>query len=157
MTYRIDPESQNFPYLRGGTYGRGCDKDCKAQLTGLVLSARDERSRNPDFEGPGYDKTCERDDYTLFEFLVPYEPEGIISLKGSNRGEWHAHSANSGSKAIPWLVNLGVQVASNGEIDESTLPTLPMEVGLEIGDPRPDKKDPNRKFTGYVRRIFQVG
>lgn len=145
--FQIDPDSIKRPYLpHPGRYGSGTQLGGQVQFNNFVVSCRnDEKAK-----GPGLDRDCAEDDYSRFVFEVLHPDSGKVSLFS-----WQPHKANSGSKLLPWLRNLGFAVTTAGEFDpDQVKASLPKECLIEVGAPRKDRNDPEKWYTGDVLAVF---
>lgn len=146
-TFQISTDSQNYPYLqKEGKYGAGQPNGGDVTWQGYELCTEE--------GGPGYDPDCDRDHYAKFEFFVNHPEYGPINLR-----EWQPLSSNSGSKAIKWLIALGVEyeeVDGNLQFKFDENKNLNVQCVIDVAKPRPDKNDSTKFYNGKVRGVFKV-
>lgn len=154
---RINPDSANFPYLKtAGVYGPGQQNPADVELIKFETFAQ--KAAESDGKGPGYDRNCEQDGYFVFTFKVISEEMGSVTVR-----EHQAASVNSGSKAWSWLNVLSVPMeeVSNPETGDieyefDDTQVAPRKCAIEVTDPRRDKNDAEKFYTGRVKAVLPV-
>jgi hypothetical protein len=138
---RINPESKNRPYLKeGGLYGPGATHP--ADVVVFDFKAQVEPG-----EGPGFDRDCKDHDYAQLVFQVKSEEYGQSFARVFEPTE-----ANSGSRLMGWLINLGVDITDDGEYDDETV--VGQKGVVEVKAPRQDKN--GKWWTGDVKDVLGV-
>ena len=145
--FQVDPDSVLRPYLKlGGRYGTGQPNGGVMRFINFVPSCRQDEKAT----GPGLDRECEDDDYSRFMFEVIHPDMGRI-IASSHQ----PHRANSGSKLLPWLANMGYAVTDRGEFDPDAIKTsLPRDCIGEFKAPRQDKNDREVWYTGDIIGVY---
>lgn len=141
---RIDPKSQNFPYLEAGKYGPGCDVEAECEV--MEYEVAEDADGNP--VHPPYDPQNERGPWAFIRIQVRPAEGQLVNLR-----HYEPIAKDSGSKMLGWITNLGVNVAEDGTHDSNTVPGL--KCGVECGEPRSARDNPDRKFT-VLRDVFGI-
>jgi hypothetical protein len=138
---RINPKSKDYALLQaGGKYGPGAEHSAE-------VVCREFKGQVDPGDGPGYDPQCDRNQYCKFVFAVDSVEYGQVFVR-----DWQPLEANSGSRALEYLVNLGVPVDDEGNFDDEYV--VGSKCVLEVGDPVESKKTPGRWFTGNVKGVY---
>ena len=139
----LHPDAQKRPYLRGGQYGPGLTLNADCQVVDYQFPAD---------ETPGWDveNRENREDWCFIRIRVKSDDFGTCDI-------FHHEpiSADSGSKLGGWLAAMGVAV--EGEtFRHDTDQVVGSKCGVEMGDPRQDKNDADRYYTGRLLQVFGV-
>jgi len=135
----IDPKSADRPYLKlGGEYGAGRNNGGEVECVAFEYPAE---------AGPGYDRESRDDTYCQFTFTVKHPDFGFVSLR-----HWEGTKEGSGSRALEFIRNLGVEVGDQGEFDDSQV--APRKCAIEVRDPR--QGNDGRWWTGNVSNVFGI-
>ena len=144
----IDPKSKDFAYLpKAGKYGPGTPNPAEVVFYDFRIIPQG----HPPEKGrkPGFDPECKDDSYAHFHFQVKSEQHGIVNLH-----EFQRTAPNTGSKALDWLRQMGVAVNDKGQFKVDGL-TPRSGLIIEVTDPRPDKKDKSKVYSGNVINVWQ--
>ena len=139
----MHPDAQKRPYLRGGQYGPGMANEADCVVVDYQFPAD---------ETPGWDVRGEenREDWAFMQIRVNQNGGPTCTIF-----EHIPIGANSGSKLGGWLSALGVAV--EGEtFRHDTDTVVGRKCGVEMGDPRQDKNDAERFYTGRLLQVFGV-
>ena len=139
----LHPDAQKRAYLHGGEYGPGMAHLADCEVIDYQFPAD---------ETPGWDQKGleNREDWCFIRIRIRSEEYGICD-------SFHHEpiSANSGSKLGGWLAALGVPC--EGEtFRHDTDQVVGRKCGVEMGDPRQDKNDADRWYTGKLLQVFGV-
>jgi hypothetical protein len=137
----LHPDSSKRAYLHSGQYGPGMPHLADCEVVDYQFPAD---------ETPGWDKDNKenREDWAFIRIRVRSEEYGVCDI-------FHHEpiGANSGSKLGGWLVGLGVPV--EGEtFRHDTDQVVGRKCGVEVGDPRQDKDDKEKFWTGKLLQVF---
>lgn len=138
---KISPQAEDRPYLSGGTYGpdgSGAQyevAECKVvELIGQV----------PPGEGPGYDRDCERNQWSKWTVRIRTHEGVMVMARG-----FQPNDPESGGQTLPWVRSLGVAVGEDGTFDDEDVKNLDCLVTL-----KPHRSDANGvKYTGDISKI----
>jgi len=139
----MHPDAQKRPYLRGGQYGPGMTNEADCQVVDYQFPAD---------ETPGWDKDNKenREDWAFIQIRV--------NQNGGPTCNIYHHEPigpDSGSKLGNWLTGMGIAV--EGEtFRHDTDTVVGSKCGVEMGDPRQDKNDRDRFYTGRLLQVFGV-
>jgi len=137
----MDPSASNWPYLKGGVYGPGHPNDADCEITEYEF---------PALEAPRFAPDDDPSNWAKMQIKVRVTG-GITTTLFLDI----PISANSGSRLGEWLTAVGVPCEGAGFAhDPDTVPGTKCVV--ELGDPRPDKNDPKKLYTGKVKAIYGV-
>lgn len=139
----INPDAQKRAYLQAGQYGPGMTNPADCEVVDYQFPAN---------ETPGWDKEGKEnvEDWAFLRIRVKQVDGPTCDIF-----EHHPISANSGSKLGTWLTMLGVPV--EGEtFRHDTDQVVGCKCGVEMGDPRQDKNDPERWYTGKLLQVIGV-
>ena len=137
------PDAQKRPYLRGGQYGPGMPHQAECEVTDYQFPAD---------ETPGWDVENKEnvEDWAFIRIRVNSDEFGMITI-------FHHEpiSADSGSKLGNWLVGMGIPVEGETFRHDADL-VVGTKCGIEVGDPRQDKNDAEKFYTGRLLQVFGV-
>lgn len=136
---QIDPDISKYPILdEPGLYGPGLQHHADVELARFEWPATERL--------PAFDKEGARGPYAYFGFVVTSPEKGKVFYD-----HWEPISANSGSKAMTIMLDLGVITSDNLSFDSDSV--APRKVaGLEVAAPR--KGDDGRMFNGRLVRVI---
>ena len=150
-SYELDPEAEKRPYLpKAGRYGEGQPNGGKVHWIGFIASCRraSQNLAEGEGKGPGFDRDCQKDDYSRFDFRAALDEGGEVFLT-----DWETLSRNSGGKTLPWLRALGVCHSDSNIINPAEIVmSLPMEICVEVVAPKKGKDGIVR--TGRLIQVF---
>ncbi len=138
----MDPSASNWPYLTAGKYGPGMDHEAECEITEYEF---------PALEAPRFAPEDPPESWAKMRIKVRVEG-GISTVLFVDI----PIGPNSGSRLGDWLTALGINVSDDGTFahDPDHLPGT--KCAVEVGDPRKDKNDPKKFYTGNVRGLFGV-
>ena len=138
----MDPESGKFPHLEnGGKYGPGMENEAAVKVSKFVALCEAGTK-----DAPAYDRDCDKGDYVMFVFQVT-EPHQVVYVR-----HWEQTGANTGSKALQYLENLGVPTDDAGNFDDEQVPGC--DCILEVGPPSTKN---GKTYSGYVKDVIGIG
>ena len=155
-SFELDPQTELRPYIsKGGKYGEGQQHGGRVLWTAFTVSCRRANKSVDDPKakgrGPGFDRACERDDYSRFDFRVQLDEGGEVLVS-----EWQPLSRNSGGKTLPWLRALGACPPDSNTINPAEIGmSLPRSVAVEFGNPTPNKKS-GGFYSGKVLNVWSL-
>lgn len=145
---QFDPNIGNFPALRAaGEYGPGREHEATVEIAEFLPDAS--KHDNEYRRRPAFDKESKQGPYCYFRFRVISEEFGLVTI------DHHESIApNSGSKALQFVKDAGVEVDEGGGFNPQALQGL--ELGMiRVGEPR--HADDGRVFTGRVLEVAAKG
>ncbi len=140
---QMHPDAQKRAYLRGGVYGPGAAHPAKCQIVDYEFPAT---------EHPRWDKDKKEnlEDWCFMRIRVNSDEFSTCDIF-----EHIPIGPNSGSKLGTWLTQIDVPV--EGEtFQHNTDDVVGRECAVEMGDPRHDKDDRERFYTGKLLQVMGV-
>jgi hypothetical protein len=139
----LHPDAQKRAYLRGGQYGPGMNFNADCEVTDYQFPAD---------ETPGWDTENKEDpnDWAFIRIRVNSDDFGSCTI-------FHHEpiAAMTGSKLGQWLAALGVPV--EGEtFRHDTDQVVGRKCAVEMGDPREDKHEAGKFYTGRLLQVYGV-
>jgi len=135
----LNPDAQKRVYLRSGQYGPGMPHEASCEITDYQFPAD---------ESPRYDPDSPRENWALIRIRVNSDEFG-----GTTLFHYEPISAYSGSKLGDWLVSLGVPVEGD-TFRHDTDQVAGRKCAIEVGDPREDKNEAGKFYTGRLLNIY---
>jgi len=139
----LHPDAQKRAFLHSGLYGPGMNHPAECEVTDYQFPAD---------ETPGWDKENKEnvEDWAFIRIQIRSEEFGLVNV-------FHHEpiSANSGSRLGNWLNALGVPVEGD-TFRHDTDQVVGCKCGVEMGDPRQDKNDAEKFYTGKLLQVFGV-
>lgn len=138
----VDPAAVKRLTLPGGWHGRGQAHEATVKVLAYTHDVESGK-------GPNWDKSCDRGSYAKFTFEID-SPTNGRKLKDA----FCEKAANSGSKLMPWLTNLGMQFDDQGNMlldPQSAI--VGKDCAIELKDARQDKQDTEVYWDGEVKEV----
>ena len=138
---QLHPDAQKRSYLRGGQYGPGLSHEASCEITDYQFPAD---------EPPRYQPDTPREDWAFIRVRVNSEEFGSVTI-------FHHEpiSEYSGSKLGPWLIGIGVPCEGEG-FQHDDMQVVGRKCGVEVSDPREDKQEAGKFYTGRLIGMFGV-
>lgn len=139
----MHPDAQKRPFLKGGQYGPNSPNQADCVVVDYQFPAN---------ETPGWDVRGEEnvEDWAFIRIRV--------NQNGGPTCDIFHHEpigADSGSKLGGWLTGIGVAV-EGATFRHDTDTVVGRKCAVEMGDPRQDKNDAERFYTGRLLQVFGV-
>jgi len=140
---KMNPRAAHRFFLKSGAYGPGLDHEAECEIMEYQYPAE---------ERPGWDQQekTQIGDFAFLKIRVR-TGDGVAQI-------WHHEpiSENSGSRLPGWLVSLGVTLSDDGNYSHDTDDVVGKSCGVQMGDPRQDKNDSGKYYTGNLLQIYGV-
>jgi len=138
---QLHPDAEKRTYLRAGQYGPGLPHEAECEVTDYQFPADEPPRYRPDDPAENWAFIRIRVNSVEFGSGVIFHHEPIAEYSGSKLG--------------PWLVAMGVPCDGVG-YEHDTDQVVGRQVAVEVGDPREDKKEAGKFYTGNLLQIFGV-
>jgi len=138
---QLHPDAEKRTYLRAGQYGPNLQHEAECEIVEYQFPADEPPRYRPDDPAENWCHLRIRVNSKEFGPAMIFHHEPISAYSGSRLGQW--------------LAAIGVPVEGAG-FEHDTDQVVGRMVGVEVGDPREDRDEKGKWYTGNLLQIIGI-